>query len=127
MTYLDDSSLPQLSAEEFEAELATTRPYTLCILKAGPKFEPPGPDRGGWVFQTIWQHGKRNAALHKAGLLPVVCPVADGSEVAGVGILDASLEDADRILSDDPAIKAQILTYELHPTRSFPLANGSAD
>jgi hypothetical protein len=71
MTYLDDSSLPQLSAEEFEADLATTRPYTLCIF-------------------------------------------------------DASLEDADRILSDDPAIKAQILTYELHPTRSFPLANGSA-
>jgi hypothetical protein len=126
MTHLDDSSLPQFSAEEFEAELATARPYTLCILKAGPAFEMPGPDRTNWVFQTIWQRGKRNFALYKAGLLPVVCPVADGGEVAGVGVFDASVEDVERILSGDPAIKARILTYELHPTRTFPLSNGSA-
>jgi hypothetical protein len=126
MRYLDDSSLPQLSPEEFDAERARARPYTLCILKTGPAFEPFGPDPTSWVFQTIWRHGKRNVALHRAGLLPVVCPVADGSEVAGVGIFDAPLEDVERILADDPAVKARLLTYELHPTRSFPLSDGSA-
>ena len=121
MKYTGNSSLPDLSDEEFQAERATVRPYTVCILKRGSRFEMPGPDASSGITRIIWQHGKRNVALHKAGLLPVVCPIADGSDVAGIGIFDASTEDVEKILSDDPAIKAQVLTYELHPARSFPL------
>jgi len=123
MKYVDDSSLPQLSDKDFEAERATARPYTLCILKPGPRFETADPNNITETFRVIMQHGKRNVALYMAGLLPVVCPVADGGDIAGVGIFDATAEDVERIMSDDPAVKAEILTYELHPTRSFPLPN----
>ncbi len=36
MKYVNNSSLPQLSDKQFEAERATARPYALCILKPGP-------------------------------------------------------------------------------------------
>jgi hypothetical protein len=66
-------------------------------------------------------HGKRNVGLRKAGLLPVVFPVGDGGDVKGVCVFDASLEDVETIMADDPGVKAEVFTYELHPTRSFPL------
>lgn len=120
MKYRDDSQLPEVTDEMLRNALPTTRPYTAVILKAGPKFEPPGPGRSTPVANIIWEHGKRNYALREAGLLRVVCPIADGSGVAGIGLFDASPEDVDRIMSGDPAVKADVLGYEIHPTRTFP-------
>jgi len=119
MHYTDESGLPAVTDEMLQASLATTRPYTVVILKAGPRFSPAGPDRDPEVAATIWQHGKRNFALRAAGLLRVVCPVADGSEVSGVGIFDAEPEEVERIMAADPAVMAGILRYEIHPTRTF--------
>jgi hypothetical protein len=120
MGYTDDSSLPEVTDEEMRAGLATTIPYTILILKAGPRFSPPGPDRDPEVAAYIWQHGKRNFRLRNAGLLSVVCPVADGSEVVGVSVWAASPEDVERIYAQDPAVRAGVLIYEIHPTRTFP-------
>jgi hypothetical protein len=72
------------------------------------------------VAKTIWAHGKRNFALRLAGFLPIVCPVSDGTRVTGVGVFDASPEDVDWILVTDPGVQAGILTYDIHPTRTFP-------
>lgn len=119
MDYSEFKRLPELSDEEFLAERARVRPFTACILKKGPKFEAPGPDHTAGVTKIIWQHGKRNTGLHKAGLLPIVCPISDSSELAGLSIFDATIEDVDAIMSDDPAVVAGVLTYELHPTRSY--------
>jgi hypothetical protein len=120
MVYTDDSSLPEVTDEMLSAALETTIPYTTLILKAGPNFSPPGPDRDSEVASAIWRHGKRNFALRAAGLLSVVCPVADGSEVVGVSVWAATPDDVERIYSQDPAVKAGILRYEIHPTRTFP-------
>jgi len=120
MRYRDDSELPDVTDEELEQSLSGVKPYTVVILKAGAKFSPPGPDRDARVAGTIWAHGKRNAALRAAGLMPIVCPVADGSGVTGVSIFDASPEDVDLIMSNDPGVQAGIFTYDVHPTRSFP-------
>lgn len=120
MRYTDDASLPEVTDEEMRAGLATTIPYTILILKAGPRFSPPGPDRDPEVAAYIWQHGKRNFRLRNAGLLSVVCPVADGSEVVGVSVWAASPEDVERIYAQDPAVRAGVLRYEIHPTRTFP-------
>lgn len=120
MRYTDDSSLPEVSDEMLRAALATTIPYTTLILKAGPNFSPPGPDRDPQVAASIWRHGKRNFALREAGLLSVVCPVADGSEVVGVSVWAATPDDVERIYAQDPAVTAGILRYEIHPTRTFP-------
>lgn len=120
MPYTDDSALPEVTESELMSALANTRPYTVVVLKAGPRYSPPGPNRDPAVAATIMQHGVRNMRLRLAGLLRVVCPVADGSDVAGVGVFDATPEDCDAIYSRDPAVMASILTYEVHPTRTFP-------
>ena len=104
----------------FQESLAQTKPYTVLILKAGPRYSPPGPDRDPEVAGTILRHGKRNMRLRLAGLLPIICPIADGSGVTGVGVFAASPEEVDRIYAADPAVQAGMLTYEIHPTRSFP-------
>jgi len=71
----------------------------------------------------ILRHAKRNFAMHKAGILPVVCPIADGSGVSGVGIFTTSAERTREILEADPAIAAGILTFEIHPTLTSTIAS----
>jgi hypothetical protein len=118
--YTDDSRLPEVSDDMLQRALPTTRPFTVVVLKAGPRFELADADRSPELAKIIWAHGKRNYALHLAGLMPVVCPVADGSGVTGVAVFDATPEDVDRIMSRDPGVQAEVFTYEIHPTRSFP-------
>ena len=120
MDYTDDRDLPEVSDEEFDKARQTVRPYTAVVLKPGPAFEMPGPDRESGVTATIYAHGKRNYALHLAGLMPVVCPIADGGDVVGLAVFAASPEDVDRIMSADPAVQQDVLTYDIHPTWSFP-------
>jgi hypothetical protein len=120
MNYTDDRDLPEVTEEEFEEARQTVRPYTAVILKPGPAFETPGPDRTSGVTATIWAHGKRNYALHLSGLLPIVRPIGDGGDVAGLCIFDASPEDVERIMTDDPGVRQNVLSYDIHPTWSFP-------
>lgn len=120
MTYTSDNDLPLVTDQMLLDALLKTRPYTAAVLRPGPRFEPLGPDRSPEVAAVILEHGKRNHALRLAGLLRIVCPVADGSNVVGISVFDATPEDVDRILAGDPAVKANILTYEIHPTRTFP-------
>ena len=94
--------------------LPTAKVYCLMILKAGPKRHEPG------VEKIIWEHGRRNFALRADGVLPIVCPVADGSDVSGIGIFNASLEEARKIMDEDPGVKAGVFVYELHACRGFP-------
>jgi hypothetical protein len=120
MEYTDDSALPEVTDEMLHEALPSTTPYTVVVLKAGPKFSAPGPDRNPWVARIIWQHGKRNFALRAAGLMPIICPVADGSGVTGVSIFAASPDDVERIMSQDPGVQEGVFTYDIHPTRTFP-------
>jgi len=100
--------------EEMRSLLPTAKEYTAVILKSGPNRHMAGVDA------IIWEHGRRNFALHADGLLPIVCPIADGSEVHGVGILDLGLDEARKIMEDDPGVQAGVFVYELHTCRSFP-------
>jgi len=95
-------------------KLTETKPFTVVILKKGPKFKMPE------VFPTIWEHGRKNFQLKAEGTLAVVCPINDGTEVAGVGIFTTNEEETKKLMEEDPAIKAEILLYEIHPTKSFP-------
>jgi len=120
MRFIDDDHLADLSDEEFMASRAETRPYTVCVLRKGPHYEPPGTDFSQGVSRIIYPHGKRNTRLHRSGLLPVVCPLPAPDDMAGVGIFNCSVEEADRIMGIDPAVKAGVLTYHLYPTKTFP-------
>jgi hypothetical protein len=120
MRYTDDDALPEITDEDLREAIGATKPYTIVVLKAGARYSPPGPDRDPNVERVVWAHGKRNYALRGAGLMPIVCPIADGSAVVGVSIFDADREEVERIMGRDPGVDAGIFTYDIHPTRSFP-------
>ena len=94
--------------------LATSKPYTLVLLRATPKLREPGMDA------VVWEHGRRNFSLRAEGVLAIVCPIRDGSEWTGVGIFNAPADEVARTMDDDPGVQAGIFTYEVHTTRSFP-------
>jgi len=106
MTTITDEFMRQM--------LSTTRQYCIVILKAGPHKHDDG------VEKIIWEHGRRNFALRADGVLSIVCPISDGSNVAGVGIFNAPVEEVKKIMDEDPAVKAGVLIYELHACRGFP-------
>lgn len=106
MTIITDEFMRQM--------LPTTRNYTIVILKAGPKKHEDGAE------SIIWEHGRRNFALRADGVLSIVCPVNDGSDVSGIGIFNAPAEEVRKIMDEDPGVKAGVFVYEIHPCRSFP-------
>ena len=106
MSEITDSLMRQM--------LPRTKTYTLVILKSGPNRNKPG------VEKIIWEHGRRNFALRADGLLSIVCPVADGGDVSGIGIFNASIDEVKKIMDEDPGVKDGVFVYEIHACRSFP-------
>lgn len=103
-----------ITDEYMRETISRSKNYTLVILKATPKRHEPG------VEPVIWEHGRRNFELRAEGLLSIVCPVADGSEVTGVGIFNAPVDEVRKIMDEDPGVKAGVFVYEVHPCRGFP-------
>ena len=92
----------------------TTKAYSLVLLKAGPKRHEPG------VESIIWEHGRRNHALRVEGVLAIVCPINDGSDLSGLALFNAGPDETVRIMDDDPGVQAGVFVYEVHICRGFP-------
>ena len=103
-----------ISDEFMRQILSTTRKYSVVILKAGPKRKEEG------VEKIVWEHVRRNFALREEGKLSIVCPISDGSDVTGIGIFNADVEEVKQIMDEDPGVKAGVFVYEIHASRSFP-------
>ncbi len=103
-----------ITDEYMRQMMPQARAYTVVILRAGPRRNEPD------VEKIVWEHGRRNFALRADGVLSIVCPVRDGSDVSGIGIFNASVEETKRIMDEDPGVQAGVFVYELHPCRSFP-------
>jgi hypothetical protein len=99
---------------EMNALLPTVRQYSVGILKAGTQFGTAGSQ------EIIWEHGRRNFGLRDDGVMPIVLPVADGSEVCGVCVFNATVEEATAIMRDDPGVRAGVFTFEVHACGGFP-------
>ncbi|OBB78962.1 hypothetical protein A5760_21455 [Mycobacterium colombiense] len=100
--------------EEMGALLPTAQPYSVVILEKGPKYgdeATPG---------IVWEHGRRNFGLRDDGVLPVVLPVIDESDVCGIGVFAATVDETTAIMADDPGVAAGVFTYRVHPCRGFP-------
>jgi hypothetical protein len=104
----------EITDEFMKQMITTTKNYCIVIMRAGPKRNEPGAEK------IIWEHGRRNFALRADGLLSIVCPVNDESDVSGVGIFNATVDETKRIMNEDPGVRAGIFVYELHSCRSFP-------
>jgi hypothetical protein len=106
--------MPDITDEFMRDILGGSKAYTLLLLKATPKRDEPGADA------IVWEHGRRNFSLRADGALAIICPVVDDSEWSGMGIFDAPPDEVARTMDDDPAVRAGIFTYEVHPVRGFP-------
>ncbi len=107
-------ALPIVSDDMMRDRLAMTSAYTAIVLKVTEKCVRPAVD------PIVWEHGRRNMALAEAGLLAVVLPVTDDSEMAGIGIFTTTDTETRAIMDDDPGVRAGIFSYDLHPVRGFP-------
>ena len=45
--------------------------------------------------------------------MPIVCPVNDGGDVAGIGVFTTGLEETKKIMDEDPGVKAGIFACEV--------------
>lgn len=108
------SELPEITDAEMNTMLPSALPYSVVILRAGPNYGAPESN------QIIWEHGRRNFALRKAGALSVVLPVRDDSEVCGIGIFDRDIETTTALMLDDPGVQAGTFEFTVHPARGFP-------
>lgn len=106
--------MAEITDEYMREMLGKSRSYSVVILKTGPSYGGDGTDR------VIWEHGRRNFALRADGVLSIVCPVPDDSEVCGVGIFDAEPDRVRDLMEQDPGVRAGVFRYEIHPCRSFP-------
>jgi hypothetical protein len=104
-TYTDDM---------MRERLAKAASYTLVMLRHGAKYGMEGADK------IIWEHGRRNMQLQADGVMPIVCPVRDETDLAGIGIFVDGLDEVRKIMDGDPAIQASVLSYSVHPCRGFP-------
>jgi hypothetical protein len=94
--------------------LAKSKPYTAMLLRMTEM------GRASESEQIVWEHGRRNMALTAEGKLPIVCPATDDSDWAGIAIFDAAPDEVDRIMREDPGVRAGVFSYELHPVFGFP-------
>lgn len=106
--------MAEITDEFMRERLTQTKAYTLVLLRKTEKLVRPDAD------PIIWEHGRRNFSLREDGMMPIVCPVNDGSDLSGIGIFDTTPEEAARIMDGDPGVQAGIFSYEVHPTRTFP-------
>ncbi|MBV8863447.1 MAG: hypothetical protein JO082_02955 [Mycobacterium sp.] len=100
--------------EEMYALLPAAKAYSVAILRQGPSFT------ADTAPAIIWEHGRRNFGLRDDGVLAVVLPVTDGSEVCGVGVFTGTVDETVAIMNDDPGVLAGVFTFEVHPCRGFP-------
>jgi hypothetical protein len=100
--------------EEMGQLLPTAKTYSVVILKQGPKF---GDDAAPGI---VWEHGRRNFGLRDDGVLAVVLPVPDGSDVCGIAVFAATVDETTAIMGDDPGVAAGVFAYEVHSCLGFP-------
>lgn len=100
--------------EEMGQLLATSKPYSIVILKTGPNYLSDAAPA------LIWEHGRRNFGLRDDGRLAVVLPVVDDSELCGIAVCPGTVGDTIAVMNDDPGVAAGVFTFEVHPCRGLP-------
>lgn len=90
----------------------TMKQYIMCFLKSGP-------ERGGdsiYVAKIQEGHLAHLNKLAQDGKVTLVGPFGDDTELRGIVLFDVeTIEEARKLQSQDPAVKAGRLVMEFHP------------
>ncbi|MCI0442180.1 YciI family protein [bacterium] len=100
-------------AEEQQSPQLVT--YYLGLLYKGP-VRTQSADESAKVQSAHLQHLE---SLYKQGVLLIAGPMGDDGDLRGIVVLKVkSLEEAQALVNNDPAVKAGRLRVELHPWMS---------
>ena len=89
--------------------------YYLGLLYKGP-VRTQSADESAKIQSAHLQHLE---SLYKQGILLIAGPMGDDGDLRGIVVLKVkSLEDAQALVNNDPAVKAGRLRVELHPWMS---------
>jgi len=85
--------------------------HPLCILSRGPAWE----DQGGTREALLMAHERYTARLREQGKLSAAGSMGGSGDLVGLTIFrPIPLEEAQRLLQEDPAVLAGVLRVELH-------------
>ncbi len=112
--YVRENKMKEITDEYMKQMMPMSREYSAVILRKAAAYGSPGADK------IVWEHGRRNFALRAEGILSIVCPVRDGSDVSGVGIFNGTVDEIRKVMDDDPGVKAGVFVYEIHACNGFP-------
>ena len=105
--------MKEISDEFMMQMISQAKSFSVALLRASDNYGTPESQ------PLVWEHARRNFALRAEGVLVVVCPISDETELKGIGIFNAAVDQTRLIMEGDPAVKAGIFTFEVHSARSF--------
>jgi len=86
--------------------------FQMAILKKGPQWSVMKlEDRN----KVMLQHRDSVFALLNSGKMVVAGPFADETDLAGIFVLRATADEAKTLVDQDPAVKAGLMSAEMHP------------
>src|SRR5437660_1866428 len=86
--------------------------FQMAILKKGPEWTTMKPDLRN---QIMSQHRDSVVALLNSGKIVIAGPFSDDTDAAGIFVLRVSAAEARTLVDADPAVKARLMTAEMHP------------
>lgn len=87
--------------------------YYVVFLARGPKWTPQETHETKRIQE---EHLANIRKMFEAGKLILAGPFTDGGNLRGIFVLQVgSLEEAKTLADADPAVKAGLLTVEVHP------------
>ena len=87
--------------------------FQIAIFARGPKWETTPAEGRGPILQ---QHLANVLSLYESGKLAIAGPFGDDTNLVGIFIMRAaSADEARGWLDADPAVKAGLMTPEIHP------------
>ena len=111
---------PETFEMEWEGEKVVMQKYFIVFLKKGPNRDQ-GEDEAAKIQE---QHLAYLGGLFKKGILNMNGPTDGNAGIQGFSIYNVpKIEDAIKLASNDPAVKAGRLVVEAHP---WWLAKGSS-
>lgn len=106
-----------VTPERIEKEISRAKSYYLFIYLLGPDREQDTKT----ASEIQQQHLAYLFSLRDERKLVLQGPVLEDTDLRGIGILNVrTREEADRIVSNDPAVKAGRLKYEMYEWMGMP-------
>jgi hypothetical protein len=99
--------------EQIRALAASAKPYSLALLRWGPKRNMDGADA------IELEHQRRMVSLRADGVIAILCPVVSDT-VSGVAIMNVPPEEARTVMDGDPCVRAGMIVCDVHACAGFP-------